>query len=135
MDAHFARILLEVLIDNASRILLAGFGVNWAESTFFDVIRLLSQEGGLKSHFLDLVRKTFALSAPGQLNPGTVPLELIELVAHEFRWPELLQIADERINKLFNGDISLAISDIATRVPEAYKDTWQDREFYEYYLR
>src|SRR6478752_2465137 len=133
MDAHFARKLLDVLIENSRRILAAGFGVNWAESSFFDTVRLLRQEDSTKSHFLERVRSTFAMPAPGGLDPGVVPTELIELVAHELRWPELRELAVERINTHFHGDATLAVGDIARRLPDAYEDRWQDREFYERY--
>lgn len=135
MDASFAKKLLDVLIENALRILAAGFGVNWAESSFFDVVRLLRQEEVLKGYFLERVRATFAMPAPGGLSPGTVPIELIELVAHELRWPELLELAQQRISTFFGGDAALAIGDIAHRLSEAYEDKWQDREFYEHYKR
>ena len=133
MDTNFAIRLLDVLIENALRILAAGFGVNWAESSFFDVARLLRQEDVLKQHFLERVRATFAMRVPEQLEPGAVPVELIELVAHELRWPELLEIAQERIDNVFGGDATLAVGDIAHRLPEAYDDRWQDREFYQHY--
>lgn len=130
MDISFATKLLDVLVENALRILAAGFGVNWAESSFFDVVRLLKQQEDLKGHFLERVRATFAMRAPGRLDPGTVPIELIEVVAHELRWPELQKLAHERIEKFFSGDTMLAVGDIAHRLPEAYEDDWQDREFY-----
>jgi hypothetical protein len=135
MDASVARKLLDLLIDNALRILTVGFGVNWAESSFFDVVRLLRQEDALKEYFLGRVRATLSMRAPECLDPGTVPVELIELVAHELRWPELLEIAEQRVGKFFHGDRMLAIGDIARRLPEAYEDNWQDREFYEHYKR
>lgn len=133
MDVDFAKKLLDVLIDNSLRILAAGFGVNWAESSFFDTVRLLRQEPSVKDYFLERVRSTFAIPAPGRLDPGTVPTELIELVAHELRWPELQQMAVQRISNLFGGDVALAQGDIAGRLPDAYKDGWPDREFYERY--
>ena len=135
MDEKFGITLLETLIDNSLRILAAGFGVNWAESSFFDVVRLLQQEEFLKKHFLKRVRTTFAMSAPAQLESGAVPIELIELVAHELRWPELLELAQQRIDLIFGGDSVLAISDIAARLPEAYDDSWKDREFYQKYTQ
>jgi hypothetical protein len=133
MDINLAIRLLDVLVENALRILSAGFGVNRAESSFFDVVRLLRAEPRLKEHFLQKVAATFALRAPGQLASGTVPIELIELVAHELRWPELLELAKVRVDKFFGGDTALAVGDIADRLSYAYGDNWQDREFYERY--
>jgi hypothetical protein len=125
--------LLTILIDNSSRILLAGFGLGWAEATFFDIIRLLRQEDSLKSNFLSKVRSTFAISSLGGLTNGEVPAELIELVAHELRWPELLELAQQRIHERFGGDMDFAAGDVASRLFEAYKDDWEDREFYRRY--
>lgn len=133
METSVATKLLDVLIENALRIMTSGFGVNWAESSFFDVVRLLRQEDDLKDYFLKRVGATLALRAPGQLDPGTVPIELIELVAHELRWPELLDLAQQRIVKFFDGDPTLAIGDLADRLPKAYEGNWEDREFYEHY--
>src|SRR3569623_1901010 len=109
MDTTFATKLLDVFIENALRILEAGFGVNKAESSFFDVIQLLRQEASLKKNFLERLRKTFSVRAPEQLEPGTIPVELVELVAHELRWPELLKLAQERIDKVYGGDAALAV--------------------------
>lgn len=133
MEIQFSAKLLNLLIENGLRILAAGFGVNWAEGSFFDVVRLLREEEDLKPYFLDRARATMLLPAPGQLEPGTVPPELIELVAHELRWPELLEIARLRIERVFGGDVSLAIGDIAGHLPKAYDDAWEDREFYRRY--
>jgi hypothetical protein len=133
MDSSFAIKLLDVLVENASRILAAGFGVNRAESSFFDIVKLLREEEALKEHFVERVRATFALRAPSPFDAGTVPIELVELVAHELRWPELLDLARERIDKLFGGEVSLAVGDVSYRLSGAYKDDWEDREFYDYY--
>jgi hypothetical protein len=73
--------------------------------------------------------------APGRLDAGTVPIELIELVAHETRWPELQELAQQRIDKFFGGDATLAVGDVAHRLSEAYDDNWQDRDFYQHYNR
>jgi hypothetical protein len=62
-----------------------------------------------------------------------VPMELIELVAHELRWRELAELASLRIEQKFHGDASLAIGDVARRIFEAFKDEWPDREFYQHY--
>lgn len=132
MDEKFSRDLLDTLIENSSRVLVLGCGVGWAESAFFDVIKLLKQEQRLKKHFLKRVSAEFSLPAPG-ITPSGISTELIELVAHELKWPELLELAQQRIDTIFKGDKALAIGDVATRLASAYEDQWQDREFYERY--
>jgi hypothetical protein len=138
VDIKFGIRLLDVLVENCSRILSQGFGVNWAESAFFDVIRLLRQNDELKDYFLLKVQATFALRTPEILTPeiltpNTVPIELIELVAYEFRWPQILELAYVRIDSFFNGNESLAANDIEHRLTRAYEDNWPNKIFYERY--
>jgi hypothetical protein len=133
MDASFATRLLDILIENSARILRAGFGVNHAEETFFEVIRLLQNERAVLPHLLDKIRDTLETRDPGLLEPGMVPQELIELIAHEFRWKELEVLAQKRIGRYFGGDASLAVGDVAHGISEALLDDWQDRELYSHY--
>jgi hypothetical protein len=62
-----------------------------------------------------------------------VPPELIQLIAHEFRWREIEKLAQQRIDHYFGGDASLAVGDVAHGISEALRDDWQDREFYGHY--
>lgn len=133
MDANSAKKLLNVQIENALRVLDAGFGVNHAEAIFFDIVRLIEREPALKAHFLSRVEHTFNFPDIGSLCPGMVPGDLIEFIAHEFRWSELQELAKKRVKKLFGGDMALAIGDISGRLDEAFRDDWPDREFYENY--
>jgi hypothetical protein len=119
MDPEYSKILLDILVDNARRILAAHFGVDRAESTFFDIIGLLREDQSvedqpLKAYFLARVRKSLE-SHPYGLDEGDVPMELIELTAHELRWPEFKALSQKR------------------RILEAYDDHWRDREFYRRY--
>lgn len=133
MDSVSARKLLDIQIENALRILSAGFGVNHAEATFFDTIQLLREESALKQYFLERARRTFAMPDVGRLDSGMVPGDLIELVAHELRWAELRDLASKRIEDFFGGNASLAVGDIAHNIAKAYSDDWEDREFYRHY--
>jgi hypothetical protein len=135
MESTAAIELIDILVENALRIMRAGFGVNRAESTFFEIIDLLREDTTLKAHFLDKVRITMAMRDPGRLEPGMVPKELIELAAHELRWREFQQLAQQRIADIFGGDEALAIGDLAQHIPEALKDYWADREYYDRYRR
>lgn len=135
MDIDLSKELLDILIENSSRILVAGFGVNWAaESSFFNVVRLLQDEVHLREYFGQRVRETLSLRDPG-VELGQVPIELIELVAHEFRWPELLEMAEQRVGMFYRGDARLAIGDRAGHIREAYNDDWENREFYDRYKK
>lgn len=133
MEINLSKKLLDILIENSLKILSAGFGLNWVESAFFEIVRLLRQEEKLKDYFLDRSRATLLMKDPSRLDVGMVPIELIELVTYEFRWPEMRKIAEDRIDKKFSGDKKLAIGDIVSRVFEAYDDNWRDKEFYEHY--
>jgi hypothetical protein len=135
MDAEFSRKLLTILVENSVRILSAGFGVDRAEATFFDVIDLLRNEKALRSDFFEMAEKTLGKRDASGLDSGDVPRELMELVAHEMRWPELQALAEKRVGDYFHGDRTLAIGDIATSIASAYKDDWLDREFYKHYGR
>lgn len=133
MDVESSRKLLEILIDNASRILRAQFGVDRAEATFFDIIELLREEPALREGFLVMVHKTLERRDPSGLGEGDVPRELTELAAHELRWPEFQTLAGERLQRVFRGDAALAINDVAHSIGETYRDDWEDREFYRRY--
>ena len=133
MDNNYAKILLDIQIENARRILFAGFGVNHAEAIFFDIIQLLRKNSNLKVHFLEGVENSFSKPDIGSLEEGMVPGDLIELVAHEFRWAELLNLAKLRVENKFSGNESLAAGDISQSIINAYDDNWPDREFYQYY--
>lgn len=133
MNIEFARTLLDILVENALRVLRAGFGVNWAESVFFDILDLLRAQPALKAYFLEQVKATLSLPDPGRLDAGMLPRELIELASHELRWEELRQIANDRIRDVFGGDSTAAVSDVAHAMLEAFEPDWPDREFYKRY--
>jgi len=133
MDTEKAEELLSILIENSARILRAGFGVNYAESTFFSVIDLLRKNNKLKNIFLDRVERALIEADPGLLNEGVLPQELIELVAHEMRWNEMKVIAEKRVQSFFRGDWSFAISDISQKIIDAQSENWPDQEFYLFY--
>lgn len=44
-------------------------------------------------------------------------------------------MAQQRIANFFGGDPKLVIGDLADRLPKAFEDNWDDREFYEHYKR
>jgi hypothetical protein len=133
MDTVFANRLLGVLIENAARILRAGYGVNYAESTFFEIVRLLRQESSVVPDFISKVANTLEAVDPGRLEPGMVPRELIELVAYEFRWRALMDLAQQRVQLHFAGDAKLAIGDVSHGIMEAFFDNWADKELYYHY--
>lgn len=132
MDLLESSQLRDILIENCVHILAADFGVNSAETAFFEVVRVLEEEPELRISFISKVRCALFRSSD-RLDPGSLPIELIELVAQEMRWPELLQIADDCIQSFFRGDRALAVSDIASRIPAAFRGDWEGREFYRRY--
>jgi hypothetical protein len=133
MDFSYAEQLLAIYIENARRVLVAHFGVDRAERSFFDVVELLREEPKLSSLFLKAVRDSFIKHDPRSLDEGVLPRELVEVATHELRWPEFGEIARERIELKFGGDQRLAASDPAMAVLAAYDPAWEDREFYRKY--
>lgn len=133
MDLSAAQQLVTIYVDNARRVLRAHFGVDRAESSFFDVIELLREEPNLTPFFIHAVRDSFIQHDPRSLEEWVLPRELVELAAHELRWPEFAEIARERIELLYKGDESLAASDPAMAVLAAYDPAWEDRQFYRRY--
>ncbi|WP_315774133.1 MULTISPECIES: hypothetical protein [unclassified Bradyrhizobium] len=133
MDLNLSEKLLDILIDNSRRVLDAGFGIGWAESTFIEVVRLLRQEHELKQKFLSRVKDVLANTDSSRQSASLPPIELVEFVSHEIRWPELLSLAQLRIDNLSRADKNLAVGDISSRIKEAFADNWPDREFYRCY--
>lgn len=134
MDYHHEKRLLEILVGNVARILREGFGVNSAESALFSVVDLLrTGSPELKEHFLGLADATLAISDPGSLEEGIVPIELLELVVHELKWRELQGLAEKRVIEKFGGDLSRALGDVSRRIFDASSTDWLDREFYARY--
>ncbi|MBZ9768414.1 hypothetical protein LB526_16790 [Mesorhizobium sp. CA6] len=133
MDLEYSKKLLRILIHNSSQILNAGFGVDRAESSFFDVIDLLREVPHLREDFLLMVKDTLKNRDPSGLDEGSVPRELVELAAHELRWQEFRALANERVKSIFGGDVALARSDIAHTIAEAYQESWEGRQFYRRY--
>lgn len=125
--------LLAILIENGRRILDAGFGVDRAEATFFDIVTLLRERPDLRESFLERVQCTLRSRDPSGLDEGFVPRELTELASHELRWREFEELANERLNRFFHGDRKLAASDPARSIIDALQDSWEDREFYRTY--
>ena len=133
MDSSRKLELLSLLIDNCKRLLAAKYGVNAAEPELFRVIDFVRHDGELRNEFLRRSSLTFSQEDGWGLEPAALPREMIELASHELRWPEFLQQADDRIERQFSGNASLAAGDIASAVRTAFRDDWEDREFYDRY--
>lgn len=133
LDLRSAKKLLDILCGNANRIILAGFGIGPAESTFFEVVKLLRSHEDLKPYAIELISSVMASRNGGTTKDCRMPSELVELLAHEMKWGEFNDLAEERIQNLFGGDRELAISDLSFHVLEAVRDDWEDRHFYRKY--
>jgi hypothetical protein len=133
MNTENSTKLLDILVENCRRIFASGFGIDHAECSMFQVVELLREETVLRAFFLRKVEITFEKSDPYGLDDGSVPRELIELIVHEFRWPEFQTLAKERLLKLFKNNTSMARSDMSMTISNAYRDDWEDKEFYRKY--
>jgi hypothetical protein len=133
MNIRFAETLLNILIENAVRIIEANFGVDRAEPTFFQIVDLVREHPPLKDVLLARIASALRERDAGTLKPDQPPRELIELLVHEFRWPEVRELGERRLNDIFRGDRRLAIGDIYYKLIEAERADWPDREFYARY--
>lgn len=133
MAAAYAERLLDILIVNANRILDAQFGWDRAEPTFFQIVDLIREHPTLPAAMLSRVASVTRQPRGEAPNPQLPPNELIELLAHEFRWTELLTLAEERVQTIFRGDRKLAVTDISWKIPKAFADNWDGRQFFRRY--
>lgn len=108
-------------------------GIETTENALFEIVEMLRGNESLKAQFLAMVERSFMNRSPSGLSENGVPRELVELATHELKWPEFAILADKRIQDLFGGDESLAISDVSHDVKKAYADDWEDREFFQRY--
>lgn len=128
LDLEHAENLLIILIENCRRILSANFGVDRAEAAMFEVVDLVREHPGLRQLLLAKVKSALAKDLGAENSPDEIPSELIELAAHEFRWPEFVTLASDRVARFPN-----AWCDTGRRIADAMVDGWEDREFYRRY--
>jgi hypothetical protein len=133
MNIEYAERLLDIYIQNVTRILDSKFGVDRAENAMFDAISLLRDYSELRPVFLKKVADTFAIRSRDNFDYNTIPEEFIELCAHELRWAEILELAKDRVKAFFHGDVTLAAGDVSCSIRDAYNDDWMDRMFYKHY--
>ncbi len=126
------KLIIEI-INFSRRILLQGYGVNSVEFCFFEVIEIVRSNKDLQKFLLKKIKHSFDSKDFDAIPEGSVPAELIELIAHELRWEELKHLSVERIVSVFHGDRSKAINDVSIKVIDAFSDNWADREFYKKY--
>lgn len=124
---------LAVAISDLSNTLNEGYGIETTEDALFEIVEMLRGDESLKAQFLAMIERSFLNRSPSGLSENGVPRELVELATHELKWPEFAILADKRIQDLFGGDESLAISDVSHAVKKAYADDWEDREFFQRY--
>lgn len=124
---------LAVAISDLSNTLSEGYGIETTEDALFEIVEMLRGNESLKAQFLAMVERSFMNRSPSGLSENGVPRELVELATHELKWPEFAILADKRIQDLFGGDESSAISDVSHGVKQAYADDWEDREFFQRY--
>ncbi|MFK8017856.1 MAG: hypothetical protein AB8G17_20715 [Gammaproteobacteria bacterium] len=133
MENRRAFELLDILIGNAARILVAGFGCRGAEANLFGVLRVVRETPEAKGWLIARITRSMAKRDLAHQIDDYVPIELVELLAHEFRWEELKEIAQRRVENLFDGDWIGARGDIASDIVDAMSEDWSDREFYSHY--
>jgi hypothetical protein len=133
MDLGSAKRLLSILIENSVRILAADFGVDRAEPNFFQIVDLVREHPALKEVLLSHIAATLKEPHDAILRSDLPPRELIELLVHEFRWPEFDSMRERRLAELFSGDARLAAGDMYHHIADAQRDDWPDRDLYARY--
>lgn len=124
---------LKAAISDLSKTLNEGFGLETTEGILFEIIDMLRNDQAQRAQFLSMVEASFMNRDPSGLFRDGVPRELVELAAHELKWPEFATLADKRVLLVFDGDEHLAIGDVSQGVKRAYADDWEDREFFQRY--
>jgi hypothetical protein len=124
---------LEKMISSISDTMNALHGIETVEPALFEIVDMVRGDQNLKVEFLALVAGSFENPDKSGLFAGGVPRELVELATHELKWPEFAVLADKRIQDIFGGDESLAMSDVSQSVKAAYADDWEDRDLFERY--
>ncbi|NOU23504.1 MAG: hypothetical protein HOO93_17290 [Methyloglobulus sp.] len=136
MHKEAAKKYIDVLLDNVFHIFSQQFGVNHAEHVFIEIVKIIQDHPSLKAHLLTLIENTlnvddvylyYLKERPKNFVTG----ELIEYLAHAFRWTELLDLAQKRKIRRFGQDADPErSSDIADGIIEALSDDWADKDFY-----
>jgi len=121
---------LVTLIESVRRFLDGNFGIGPSENTMFAAVDLLRSEPALRKMLSQRIVKCLKPFCEGTAD--VIPLELIELIAHELRWEEIREAAVHRANVMFGG-LHLALGDDSERVVEAFSDDWDGRMFYRRY--
>lgn len=121
------------LVSESMEMLKRGFGINYVESSFFEIVGLIDSSTAVRHEFLLRSKSLLGASDPGRIVEKSVPTELLELVAHELKMKELYAMAENRLNQKFSGDRKRASGDISLRLLAAFDSDWEDREFYRSY--
>ncbi|MGN7831223.1 hypothetical protein ACTJI2_06375 [Pseudoxanthomonas sp. 22568] len=123
--------LLSILVENSARILRAGFGVESAKSTLYEIVDLVRNNKELELEFINMASDFLLAPEPEMKGSNVMPLELLELAAHELRLGELVDLAMERVSYRFKGDMRAAAGDVSVRILRAASDDWEDRDIFE----
>lgn len=136
MHEEVAKEYTELLLDHAFQIFSKQYGVNYAEHVFIEIVRVIRDTPSLKAHFLAMIEKTLSVDDVylyylKERPENFVSGELIEFLAHIFRWSEFSDLAQKRKARRFGKDLDpRRSSDIADGIIDALSDDWADREFY-----
>lgn len=118
--------LFTILIENVARILEAGFGVESVESALFEILWVTSNYEDSKEVLLGLIEGEIPRKCTGEMGFGSIPLELLELLIHEYKWKEIIELVE-------SSDSRSTTKMLADELREAMSDEWKGREMYRHY--
>ena len=131
MNADTNPDLLDDLVAYTNHLLMNCVGAESTGPLFFVISKLAQSDPACKARLLEIAATTLADPELGNLRAGVMSRELIEFLAHVFRWPELLAFAELRVRSRFHGDWGLAAGDASSGVREAMRDAWEDWDLYQ----
>lgn len=124
--------LCGVLINNAANIISHGFGVEFCLCDINHIVEIVGNNPNLKEVFIDIISKTLRNRDPSGLAAGEIPREISTLLAYQFRWTEIRNLALERIDKIFKGSFELARGDVSYSLLLAVAGEASEVDMYDY---
>lgn len=133
---------LETFLDEIFQALFVDqMGVNHTEHLFVKILELLQSDDEARACFMKHTTNEIVGGCP-VIPSGTIkrPLNFIDedlmcFIAHATRWKEFkIAISVRKATKTYTSKLQ-GSKDIADLIEEALTDDWQDKEFYQWFVK